>query len=598
MGWAFRLTWQTDARHFSGVIGANVLKGLLPAALALAGRGLVNEVVDSIDRGFADNASLFFWLGLGLLLTATNIIAVAVGQYFNQRLSDEMNLQMTSDILAHAAKLDYAYFEDPRFQDVLHRAQQNPAQAFDQFLYFSISIITNLIQIVSLVTILLVIDPIVALLLVPPVIPYMIFHWRLARKRFEERYSRATKNRWTSYFTNLVTSENYVAETKLLDLAPLLIQRFQKYMTEFRDRDRHLYLANFWGKVVFAALTVTAVYLAIARVVLQAIAGALTVGDVTVYVASTSRLRVILESVIGGISNLRERSLDVSNLITFFELKPEKKMSDGIVPARSQGEIEFRDVCFSYPGTGREVLTDVSLHILPGETVALVGENGAGKTTLVKLIARLYDPDQGCILFDEQNLKTLSLEYLRQQISFVFQRFGRYEATVAENIAYADWRRLLDNRERVQELGRLSGVHEMVEAMPQGYDTLLGRLFGEYNLSGGQWQKIAISRAFARDSALVILDEPTANLDARAEYDLYSRFKRLAAGRTTILISHRFSTVSMADRILVMDKGRIIERGTHEQLLADDRQYANLFRLHQQQMNLSTNGSMQKESDS
>jgi len=232
-------------------------------------------------------------------------------------------------------------------------------------------------------------------------------------------------------------------------------------------------------------------------------------------------------------------------------------------------------------------LSDVSFHIEPGETVALVGENGAGKTTLVKLIARLYDPNEGVIVFDDVNLQDLSLEFLRRQISFVFQRFSRYEATVSENIAFGDWRELLDHPDRVEQLGRMAGVQEMVDTMPHGYETQLGRLFGEFTLSGGQWQKIAISRAFARDSSLLILDEPTANLDARAEFDLFSRFKSLAAGRTTILISHRFSTVSMADRILVLEEGRIIESGTHDALLAQGGQYAALFNLHQRQMNAS-----------
>ena len=285
----------------------------------------------------------------------------------------------------------------------------------------------------------------------------------------------------------------------------------------------------------------------------------------------------------------------ISNLMEFFEIESAMTSESGLVPPSSRGEVELRSVTFTYPGSKQPVLTDVSLRIKRGETVAFVGENGAGKTTLVKLIARLYDPDQGCILFDGHDLRALSLDYLHSQVSFVFQTFGRYEATVADNIAYGDWQQLLHDRERVEQLALLSGVHSLVEGMPQGYDTMLGRTFGEYTLSGGQWQQIALSRAYVRNGRLLILDEPTANLDARAEYKLFCQFRELARGRTTILISHRFSTVSMADRIIVMDKGQIVEQGTHQQLVGREGHYASLYKLHHRQMAMPADGSDERQ---
>jgi ATP-binding cassette subfamily B protein len=247
----------------------------------------------------------------------------------------------------------------------------------------------------------------------------------------------------------------------------------------------------------------------------------------------------------------------------------------------STDAVELRNVSFTYAGAPRPALAAISLRIARGETIALVGENGAGKTTLVKLIARLYDPDEGCVLFGGIDVRALPRDELHQRIAFVLQGFGRYEASAADNIAYGDWRRLLSDREGVQRVARTAGVDEMISALPHGYDTLLGRTFGEQELSAGQWQKIALARAFARDADVLILDEPTSNLDARAEHALFTQFRRLAEGRTTIIVSHRFSTVSMAQRIVVLDKGRIVESGTHAELLSRAGNYAGLYELQQ-----------------
>ena len=335
-----------------------------------------------------------------------------------------------------------------------------------------------------------------------------------------------------------------------------------------------------------------AFYALLVEVAFRALDGAATLGDVAVFFGASARLRGGLQSGVDSLTGLLQGSLHISALMEFFENKSPARVSGEPVTSECAGAIKVQNVDFTYAGSSEPVLRDLSLEIRAGETVALVGENGCGKTTLVKLIARLYRPARGRITLDGRDIGKLEMHSLHRQIAFVFQSFSLYEATAADNIAYGDWENCLDNRERIEGIARAAGVHDMLMAMPEGYDTMLGRSFGTFDLSRGQWQKLAVARAFARRSSLLILDEATASLDARAEFELFVRARELAQGRTTILISHRFSTVSMADRILVMDRGRIIENGSHRELLRRAGHYAELYGLHQRQM-----GSIQDQDD-
>jgi ATP-binding cassette subfamily B protein len=546
----------------AGLRLATLARGVVPAGLALFARGLINAFVTDGSVGTVSMDAVVPWVLFGFGVTMLEAIAPLAAKFCGERLRDDVNIRITSDILSHSEKLEPAFFEHPEKRNLLDRAQQNPAEPFMRFILEAQMAATSLLQTVSLAAILVVIEPLVLLAMAPFALPYLFFQWRLSKRRYEEEYRRTPQRRWTSYFVSLLTGRQSLAEVRLLNLSPFLRNKFRDLVTHFRDRDRRIYLRSFGGSSLFALATTVAFYLIFFRVILNVINGALTVGDVAVFGAATARMRFSLEFAIRSLSAALEQTLYISNLIEFFSHKPQMASGSSVIESSCRGEIDIKKVSFTYPGSTEPVLREISLHIKPGETVALVGENGAGKTTLVKLLARLYDPVSGSIEFDGIDLKALSLTDLHKRIGFVFQDFSRYEATAADNIAYGDWQLMIGNRQKVEQVARLAGVDAMIRSMPEGYDTVLGRMFGKHDLSKGQWQRLAIARAFARDASVLILDEPAASLSAQAEYELFCRFHELSQGRTTILVSHRFSTLSIADRILVMEKGRIVESGT------------------------------------
>lgn len=590
VSWAFGRTWTTSSRLTSAVVISALLRNLLPAALVLIARGLINSVSAALSRGDQLITTILPLLALGLAVSIVEVSSRNLSIYFSERLRDEFDLSVSASILEHAARLDLAFFEDPRFQDIMERARQNTADHFSRFITQIIEAVANAIQIISLTAILIFIEPLVTLILFLFGLPYMLVHWRIAKLRYQTEHSRTTQRRWTSYYLSQLLDRNAVPEIRLLDLAPLFVRRFRSLMAKFRDQNRLLHTRGLAARAVFSLMSTVAFYGAFAWVADRTLKGVLTIGDVAVFGVVAVRLPRTLEAVVIAATDALEHALYISNMMEFLKVEPRIVDGRGPTPSTSRGGVEIRNVTFTYPGSAKPAVDDVSLIIRPGETLALVGENGAGKTTLVKLMARFYDPDRGSIFLDGTDLRDLPLEYLRGTISFVFQSFGRFEATALENIAFGNWRRMLDDREQVERIARLAGVDEIVSKLPQGYDTLLGRMFGESTLSEGQWQKVAIARALAKDASLLILDEPTSSLDARTEYQLFSRFQEITEGRTSILISHRFSTVSIADRIVVMDEGRIIEEGTHEELMRLAGNYASLYELHRRKLSFPPPG--------
>ncbi len=581
--WSVKIVWSTHPTLIFWLAFIIFCNGLLPAGMALIMRGLINAIVEATRQQSDQLAPLLPWLFLGLGLAIMIAVSELLQRFLAGRLADEVDISITSKTLRQASRLDVAFFENPQNQDIIYRARQDSSHHLSRFLITTFGFVSSIIQIVSLTAILIFVEPFALVVLFPLAIPHFLFQWFTSMKYYQVAYKLATKRRWSQYFSSLLTSRESIPEIKILGLAPLILDKFRSLMIEFRDQNRERYLYRFVGSSVFAVITTIAVYGLFAHVVYKVLNEGLTVGDVAIFAAAALRLRGALESMVKASASVFEQTLYISNLREFLNIKPKSLNTAGQTPSSLKGRIEFRNVSFRYPGTNTSTLSNLTFTIEPGETIALVGKNGAGKTTLVKLLARFYDPENGAILFDGIDTREWSLEYLHQKITFVFQNFIRYEATAHENIAYGDWNRLLDDRNETERIANEAGVSKLIQKMPQGYDTLLGRRFGEHDLSGGQWQHLAIARALARNAKLLILDEPTSNLDAEAEFNLFNHFCGLAKGKTTVLISHRFSTVSMADRILVLDDGCLVEMGTHEELIANKGQYAKLYEFQRRQ---------------
>ena len=437
------------------------------------------------------------------------------------------------------------------------------------------------VQVVVLAAILVAIAPVLLLPMFLLAAPYGAFQWRLASRRYRTEVRRTTRRRWSEYFVELATQAASATEIGLLGLSPLLLERFRSVARDFRDENRGVLRRSTAVGSLFAFLTAVAVFAVFLYLGLRTVAGEFAIGRLAVFGAAAARLRAALEETLFFLSGALEKALFVGTLRRFLAAEP-RVIATGTrkLPERPAVEVELEEVSFTYPGAERPTLSGVSLRLDAGRVVALVGENGAGKTTLVKLMARVFDPQVGRVRFDGVDVREVDPAELHRRIAWVLQDFTRFEASAAENLAFGDWERLLDDREAIERIAAATGVAPFVEALPVGYETWLGRRFGRHDLSTGQWQRLAVARGFARPASLLILDEPTASLDARTEEELFRRFRELARGRTTVLVSHRFSTVSMADRIVVLAGGRVAETGTHEELLERGGAYAELFRLH------------------
>jgi ATP-binding cassette subfamily B protein len=581
---AFRLVWRADRRSTLVMAALTLVAAALPAAQAWAGALIVDSVVDSFTARVDPLAGLertLPYLGFELALLLIGAAAAQMRMFYEHVLNARLGHAINVDIIRKALSLDLSYFEDASFYDKLQNARREADFRALGIINGSYSVVQNLLTLLSFAVLLLAFNPWITLVLFGATIPAFVAQGRYSHLYFRLLTWHAPEFRRMQYLEHVLTVDSSVKEVKLFSLGEPLLKRysdtFQVFFREDVDLARRRSLISVgWG--VIANLSYYGAY---AWIVFVTIAGTITLGSMTLYLTLFRQSQSAFQSLFSNVTRLYENGLFMDNLFSFLNLQPHMSRATQpvAVPPRLQRGLEFRNVSFRYPGRDDWALRNINLTIAPGEKLALVGPNGAGKTTLIKLLTRLYDPTEGEILLDGVDLRNYDIDEVRRRIGVIFQDFVKYQLSARENIGFGQIDRL-DDESRVREAAQRGGADDIIAELPAGMETMLGRWFENgFELSGGQWQKIALSRAFMREGEVLVLDEPTAALDAEREYEIFQRFRELTASKIAVLISHRFSTVRMADRIAVIENGCITEIGSHAELLRQGGTYARLFEM-------------------
>jgi ATP-binding cassette subfamily B protein len=571
--------WESGPRVVFWNIALRVLVAFLPVGIGIVGRFIIDGVNNiRLHRPLPQH---FWWL-VGTEMTLAMLIGILsrAVDYFDNLLADRYTHHVSVEVMSKAASLDVTAYEDPVFYDRLERAR---VQATDRLAMIQQMgrLIQQTVTAVAFSAVLIRYSPLLLLLLIAGIIPAFLGESHFAFLTYAKNFHQTPWRRQMDYLRQVGGSKEAAKELKLFNLSNYLTDRFTGLSQKICEENIALNRRRlFWGGLL-AILGQLGYYGAYAYSIFRTIQGRYSVGDLTLITTAIMQSMANIQQAFSTASGVADQALFLTDLIAFFEMKPRVESKAGGIPAPhpvTRG-FEFRNVSFVYPGTNRRILSDFNFTLRPGERVALIGENGQGKTTLVKLITRLYDPTEGQILLDGIDLREYDLTALHSEIGVIFQDFMRYEMTARENIVVGRIE-VEHSQEEIEYAADKSMAAGVVATLPGGYDQMLGRRFdGGVDLSGGEWQKLALARAYLRDAQLLILDEPTASLDARSEFEVFQRFAELTFGKMALVISHRFSTVRMADRIVVLEAGRIVEEGSHAELIALGGRYASMFEM-------------------
>ena len=584
---ALEIVWSTSAALTIVMAISTLVSGVLPAAIASVGGLFVDAVASALQQTgeVAEQAQsdllfyVFLELGLVVMMTGAQKLNTVCQSILRVLLGNKVNVM----ILEKALTLELAHFEDAEYYDKLVRARREASSRPLSLVIKTFDLMRDVISLIAIGIFLFQFSVWAVALLAIAGVPAFIVEAKFSGEAFRIHRRRSAERRMQIYLEMVLTREDGVKEVKLLQLGKLFLQRYVDIFRNIYKEDRNLVLRRgLWGYVL-GLLASGAFYFAYGWVGFAAIAGAITIGQMTMYIAQFRLGQNAVTNSLTAVNGMYEDNLYLSNLTEYLEHKiPEQTGNKTIGPNPEDG-IRFEEVTFVYPDSEKPALNNVSLHIKPGESLAIVGENGSGKTTLIKLLTRLYTPVSGRIFLEGLELKKWDIEALRKKIGVIFQDFAHYQLIVGENIGIGDVEEI-EQEPRIEEAAQKGMADDFVKDLPQAYKTQLGTWFKDgKELSGGQWQKIALSRAFMRSKAdILILDEPTAAIDAKAEAEIFNHFRDLTANKISIIISHRFSTVRMADHIIVLEQGKIQEEGSHTDLLDNGGQYATLFNLQAQ----------------
>ncbi|HEX4020300.1 MAG TPA: ABC transporter ATP-binding protein [Acidobacteriaceae bacterium] len=577
-----RIVWECGPWVVVWAILLRVAVAVMPVALLAVSRWIVDAIANGL-RYHAVLPHIFWWVvALECLLALISSVLSRGISYFDGLLGDLYNHHVSVRVMEHASQLDITAFEDPIYYDRLERAR---VQATDRLMMIQMigTVFQQVVTTISLAGTIVYYShsPWLLLLLAGGTFPAFLGESHFAFLGYAKNYRQTPLRRQMDYLRQVGGSKEAAKELKLFGLRDYFVEKFRGLSKTIFEQNVALERRHLIAGTFLSLLGTLGYYSAYAYVLWRTIQGVLSIGDLYVLISAILQVNSNIQQIFVNSSGIADQALFLTDLIAFFKMEPSvrSKPLAIIVPKPILQGFEFRNVSFAYPGTERRVLRNFNFHLHPGERVALIGENGQGKTTIVKLITRLYDPTEGQILLDGINLREYNLEDLCHEIGVIFQDFMRYELPARDNIAIGRIEER-DELERIQSAAHLSLADEVIQRLPLGYEQQLGRRFeGGVDLSGGEWQRLALARAYLRDAQLLVLDEPTASLDARSELEVFERFAELTLGKMALLISHRFSTVKMADRIVVLSGGVLVEEGTHTELLRHGGLYAEMFEM-------------------